>query len=166
MAKKWRLTAVELVGVGIMMICFAAPAQDRAVLMPFVLREAQIDTSSVESIIASIIRPGMNDKEKAFAVYNFLRNHVYHWPAMREPPKADDFEYGVVYDPVKLVNVYGYGYCFANRGALEALWQAAGLEARSAGIGGHSIAEVFYEGAYHFLDADQHGYILLPDGKT
>ncbi|MGQ9662719.1 MAG: hypothetical protein ACUVWX_10360, partial [Kiritimatiellia bacterium] len=144
----------------------AATGEDRAVLTPYILREGQIDTSSIEAIIASIIRPGMSDKEKAFAVYHFLRNHVYHWPAMREPPRADDFEYGVVYDPIKLINVYGYGYCFANSSALENLWQAAGLEARSAGIGGHSIAEVFYDGAYHFLDADQHGYVLLPDGKT
>lgn len=137
-----------------------------AVRTPVVLRKGEVDPSSVESIIATLIKPGMSQQERAMAVYDYLRNHVYHWGSMREYPDYNNFEYGVVFDPVKLINVYGYGYCFQNRSAAEALWQAAGLEARSAGIGGHSIAEVFYDGAYHFLDADQHGYCLLADGKT
>ena len=141
-----------------------APAA--AVRTPKILHEGQVDTTSVETIIADIIMPAMTQRQKAEAVYHFLRKHVYHAPAPREGRRASDFTYGVVYDPVKLINVYGYTYCFGNRGAVEALWQAAGLEARGAGIGGHSIAEVYYDGAYHFYDADQHGYCLLPDGKT
>jgi hypothetical protein len=144
-----------------------APASaGESVSAPRILKEGAVDTSSVEAIIASVIKPGMTQEQKALAVYDFLRNSVYHWAAPREGARPDDHEYGAVYDPVKLINVYGYGYCFQSRGALEALWQAAGLEARSAGIGGHSIAEVFYDGGYHFLDADQHGYCLLADGKT
>jgi hypothetical protein len=141
-------------------------AGGEAVRTPRILRDGAVDTSSVESIIAAIIRPGMSQPEKALAVYEFLRTHLYHQAAAREGARPDDHEYGVVYDPVKLINVYGYGYCFQSRSALEALWQAAGLEARSAGIGGHSVAEVFHDGAYHYLDADQHGYCLLPDGRT
>jgi hypothetical protein len=137
-----------------------------AVRTPKILAEGQVDTTSVETMIRDIIKPGMTQRQKAEAVYEFMRAHVYHAPAPREGPKASDFAYGVVYDPVKLINVYGYTYCFGNRSALEALWQAAGLEARSAGIGGHSIAEVFYDGQYHFYDADQQGYCLLADGKT
>ncbi|MHC4917110.1 MAG: hypothetical protein ACYTGB_16645, partial [Planctomycetota bacterium] len=137
-----------------------------AVRTPRVLREGQIDTSSVDSIIRSIIRPGMTQKQKALAVYEFLIKYCWHWAPGREGPRANDHSYGVVYDPIKLINVYGYGYCFQNRASAEALWQAAGLEARSAGISGHSIAEVFYDGAWHFLDTDQKGYCLLADGKT
>jgi hypothetical protein len=133
---------------------------------PQVLREGQPDLSSVEAIIASIVRPGMSQQEKAMAVYDFVRTHIYHWGTAKEYPDRNSYDYGVVYDPVKLVNVYGYGYCFQNRAAAEALWHAAGLEARSAGIGGHSIAEAFYDGQYHYLDTDQHGYCLLPDGRT
>lgn len=142
------------------------PVETRAVRTPRVRRMDHPDTSSVSAIVRSIVRPGMSDREKALAVYDFVRQAVYHWPAAREGDTPADFEYGVVYDPVKLVSVYGYGYCYQNRAALEALWQAAGLEARSAGIGGHSVAEVFYEGAWHYFDADQHGYCLLDDGTT
>jgi hypothetical protein len=133
---------------------------------PTVLREGQVDTTSVETIIADIIKPGMTQRQKAEAVYEFYRKMVFHAPPAREGRKPYDFSYGVVYDPIRLINVYGYTYCFGNRAGLHALWQAAGLQARSAGIGGHSIAEVFYDGAFHFYDADQQGYCLLPDGKT
>ena len=117
-------------------------------------------------MVKQIIKPGMTQRQKAEAVYHFLRRQVYHAPAPREGRQPNNFAYGVVYDPITLINVYGYTYCFGNRGAVEALWQAAGLEARGAGIGGHSIAEVYYDGQYHYYDADQHGYCLLPDGKT
>ncbi len=121
---------------------------------------------AVESIIAAIIRPGMTQRQKAEAVYEFVRNYRYHWAPAREGEQRGDFEYGVVYDPVKLLNVYGYGYCFQTAPLLETLYQAAGLEARGCGIGGHAICEVYYDGAYHYYDADQHGYFLLADGKT
>ena len=146
----------------------AAPATwaDDAVRTPRLQRAGDVDAGSVESIVATLIRSGSGQREKALAVYDYLRGHVFHWGLAREQPDRRDFEYGVVYDPVKLINVYGYGLCFQNRAAAEALWQAAGLEARSAGVGGHAVAEVFYDGRYHWLDADQHGFCLLPDGTT
>ena len=143
-----------------------AASRDYPVRTACLLRDGQVDTTSVESIMAGIIKPGMDDRQKAFAVYDFVRKHLYHNPPAREGRRAGDFEYGVVYDAVKLINVYGYGYCFQNRAVLEALWQAAGLDARSCGIGGHSIAEVFYDDQFHFFDADQQGYCLLPDANT
>lgn len=141
-------------------------AAEFAVRSPRLLLEGSPDTYDIDSIIASIIKPAMTSEAKALAVYDFMRAYVYHWGTAREYPDRSNYDYGVVYDPVKLINVYGYGYCFQNRAAVEALWQAAGLEARSAGIGGHSVAEVYYDGQYHYLDADQHGYCFLPDGKT
>lgn len=156
------LSAVPL----FLVLVFPSALAGDAVRTPRILREGQPDLSSVEAIAASLVKPGLSQADKAMAVYDFVRTHIYHWGTAKEYPDRNSYDYGVVYDPVKLINVYGYGYCFQNRAAAEALWQAAGLEARSAGIGGHSIAEVFYDGQYHYLDTDQHGYCLLPDGKT
>lgn len=125
-----------------------------------------VDCSSVESIVAGIIKPAMTPRQKAEAVYDFVCRYRYHWSATREGPQRDHFEYGVVYDPVKLLNVYGYGLCFQTAAVLEALYQAAGLEARKCGIGGHAICEVYYDGKYHYYDADQQGYFCLPDGTV
>jgi HEAT repeat protein len=121
------------------------------------------DSSTPEAIVESILSPDMSNEEKALAIYNYCWNHTWHWPA----PKEGDIELheiDVVFDVNKQLNVYGYSYCFAIRALAEALYEAAGFEARSVGIGGHVITEVYYEGKYHYLDHDQRGYCRLEDG--
>jgi hypothetical protein len=119
------------------------------------------DASSPDTVVSSILSPGMTPEEKALAIYDYCRRHTFHWPAPRE---GDTHELGVVYDVNKLLNVYGYSYCFAIRALAEALYEAAGMEARSTGIGGHVVTEVYYNGAYHYLDHDQRGYARLSSG--
>ncbi len=133
------------------------------IVSPKIVSIHTVDTSSLESIIETIIEPGMTPEEKAIAIWRFCWEHTYHWPA----PKENDrrvHEFDVVYDALKLLNVYGYTYCYAIRSLGEALWEAAGMEGRSGGIGGHVLAEVYYEGRYHLLDHDQRGFSRLPDG--
>ena len=108
------------------------------------------------------IKPSMTPEQKALAIWRYCWENTYHYPAPREG--QGDFELSVVFDANKLLNVYGYSYCFAIRALGEALYEAAGLEARSAGIGGHCVTEGFYQGKYHFLDHDQRGFSRLPDG--
>jgi HEAT repeat protein len=122
-----------------------------------------VDASTPEAIVAAITRPGMTDEQKALAVWRYCWEHLYHWPAPQEEGRSKH-ELDVVYDAVKLFNVYGYTYCFAARAPAEALCQAAGLEARSAGIGGHLIWEACFGGRYHYIDSDQRGFSRLPDG--
>ncbi|MDD4890028.1 MAG: transglutaminase domain-containing protein, partial [Phycisphaerae bacterium] len=123
---------------------------------PRLTSEHVVDCSTIESIVAGVIKPEMTPRQKAEAVYEFVRQYRWHWTPAREGDRRDDYEYGVVSDPVKLLNVYGYGYCFQTGPLLEALYQAVGLEARVFGISGHTICEVYYEIAYHYYDSDQH----------
>lgn len=131
-----------------------------------VIAAGRVDTTSIDSILAGILRPGMDAAAKAVAIYDFVRQALFHWPAPREGAHPDDHVRGVVYDPIRLLNVYGYGYCFQNRAVLEALWQAAGLRTRGAGLGGHAVAEVHYDGAWHWFDADAQGFCRLDDGTV
>lgn len=131
-----------------------------------VIAAGRVDTTSIDSILAGILRPGMDAAAKAVAIYDFVRQALFHWPAPREGVHPDDHVRGVVYDPIRLLNVYGYGYCFQNRAVLEALWQAAGLRTRGAGLGGHAVAEVHYDGAWHWFDADGQGFCRLEDGTV
>ncbi|MCG3179179.1 MAG: hypothetical protein BIFFINMI_01512 [Phycisphaerae bacterium] len=136
-------------------------------MSPRVVADGQVDCYSVQSILDSILRPGMTQREKAEAIYAFVRDCRYHWPAASDGVEQPvSFEYNVIYDPVKLANVYGYGYCFQSRGMQEALWQAAGLATRGAGIGGHAICECYYDGAWHYYDSEMMAHCLLPDGRT
>jgi hypothetical protein len=77
--------------------------------------------------------------------------HIAGW-AYEEPT-------GEVLDPVKLLNSYGFGLCYAIAPLLEAVWEAAGFEdARVWFLTGHTVTEVFYDGAYHHYDSDMMGY--------
>jgi len=128
--------------------------------------DRRIDTSSVRRIVEQVVKPGMTDRQKAVALWRFASDYNYFYPVPWEPPRDDMFATGVVNDVMKLINVYGYAYCFQHRSILEALWEEAGLEARSGGIHGHSIPAVFYDGQYHYLDSSQQCYCVLPDGRT
>jgi HEAT repeats len=122
------------------------------------------DASSPEAIVAAIIKPGMSQEQKALAIWRYCWENTWHWPAPVEPP-AKQHSLDVVYDANKQLNVYGYTYCFAIRSLGEALYQAAGLEARSAGISGHVLPEVYFDGKYHLLDHDQRGFSRVADGS-
>jgi len=77
--------------------------------------------------------------------------HIAGW-AYEEPS-------GEVLDPVKLLNSYGFGLCYHIAPLLEAVYKAGGFEdARVWFLTGHTVAEVFYQGAYHYFDSDMMGY--------
>jgi hypothetical protein len=160
-----RATLAALVlACGILALCGRRALAEVAGLR--VTNDRGLDTSSIPRIVEQVVKPGMTDQEKAVALWRFACDYNFFWPAPYEPPREDFFAYGVVFDPLKLLNVYGYAYCFQHRSIVEALWEEAGLEARTDGIAGHCIAEVFYDGQYHYLDSSQKCYCLLPDGQT
>ena len=66
---------------------------------------------------------------------------IYHfWP----PFESDEKSY--VYDPVKLLNVYGYSICGVAANLLACLFLKAGFEkARVCTGNGHYVCEVFYD---------------------
>ncbi|QOY85637.1 hypothetical protein [Paludibaculum fermentans] len=83
--------------------------------------------------------------------------HIAGW-AYEEPM-------GELLDPLKLINNYGFGLCYQLAPVLAATWKAAGLEdARVWFLTGHTVAEVFYDGAYHYYDSDMLGYTTIGRG--
>ncbi len=133
-------------------------------ISPRVVSKHTPDSYSPEAVVNSIIKPGMTSEEKALVIWEYLWKNTWHWPAPSEG-RHKMHETDVVFDAGKLLNVYGYSYCFAIRALGEALYRAAGMETRSVGLGGHAIVEVYYDGKWHFLDHDQRGFSRLPDGS-
>ncbi len=83
--------------------------------------------------------------------------HIAGW-AYEEPV-------GQVLDPIKLLNSYGYGLCYQDGPLLEATYDAGGFKSsRVWFLTGHTVAEVFYDGAYHYFDSDMLGYNPIGDG--
>jgi hypothetical protein len=81
------------------------------------LSNGRNDFRSIDAIVAAAVRPGMTDREKAFALWFQEIRHRYH----RE---GDNDELG---DPVKVFNVYGHNTCGNDSICLAGLWRRAGL---------------------------------------
>ena len=114
------------------------------------------DLTSAETILESIHKVGMTDEEKALAIYEFVKAWRIHWH-----PSYSTEE---MHDPVKLVGVYGYGFCDDASRAIEQLAIRAGLRARVWELHGHVVSEIRFDGRWHLLDADVEKTYGHPDG--
>ena len=85
---------------------------------PKVTTDRTVDASSLEAIISDVVRPGMDEEEKALALCRYLCRTMYHygWPYMR--PEVEEHWH----DPVKLINVHGYSLCGARARVLGRLY--------------------------------------------
>jgi hypothetical protein len=164
----FRKTICNLLGFALLLIMLA-PIHAQ-VYSPKVLRQGQIDSSSLAALAKGICEQAgaRTPREKAEAVWRFFLTdgrhvtpgfwyHIAGW-AYEEPG-------GEVLDPLKLLNSYGFGLCYQIAPLLEAVYKAAGFEdARVWFLTGHTVTEVFYDGAYHHYDSDMLGYTTIGNG--
>jgi hypothetical protein len=111
---------------------------------------------TLEEIVASAVRPGMTDREKAFALWFQEIRHRYHW-------EGDNAELG---DPVKVFNVYGHNTCGNDSICLAGLWRRAGLKVTPARLVGHCVSQAFFDDRWNLFDGDMHSMYLLRDNQT
>jgi hypothetical protein len=126
------------------------------VVNPWLRRSDRPDTRSLQSIVDFVVRPSMSDEEKAHRLWEFEIQNRFH-------ATTEDDE---VNDVVKRFNCYGYTLCYNESINISDLWRTAGLKVRQGYPNGHSTAEVFYNGAWHFYDSDEDAICLMPDNKT
>ena len=114
------------------------------------------DFRDIGELVAGAIEPGMSDREKGIALYYLEMAHRFHAHTGDDEGK----------DPVKVFNVYGFTTCGHDSICLAGLWSQAGLKRRPARPVGHCITQVFYDGAWHILDADMQCLYLMRDNHT
>jgi hypothetical protein len=126
---------------------------------PWVVANGTRDWYDATRIAKEALGAETSNDLKAFRLWQFVRAARYHWY-----PAEVDIE---VHSPVKLLNVYGYGFCDDSATNLECLLRTAGFsDSRCWDIGGHGIAEVKYDGAYRMLDADLEVFYPMWDNRT
>jgi hypothetical protein len=118
------------------------------------------DVSSLDSWKRSVIRDDMTDAEKAVAIFET----VLRFRHQDAPPNEFLQSEANVHDAIKTFNVYGYGMCCCASATIEQLARYLGLPARGFGINAHSVPEVYYDGAWHLLDASLLAYYPKEDG--
>ncbi|MBT4137214.1 MAG: hypothetical protein HOE48_04820 [Candidatus Latescibacteria bacterium] len=126
------------------------------IVNPWIIVNNKRDWRSIDRILAEILTDDMTDAEKARAIWEFACNHRYHYTCATDEVK----------DTVKMLNSYGYTLCWDEAFTVSNLWQAAGLKIRRGYPHGHCTTEVYYDGAYHLLDSDEHLLYLLRDNQT
>ena len=120
------------------------------------LSNGRNDFRSIDAIVAAAVRPGMTDREKAFALWFQEIRHRYHW-------EGDNAELG---DPVKVFNVYGHNTCGNDSICLAGLWRRAGLRVTPARVVGHCVSQAYFDGRWNLFDGDMHAIYLLRDNQT
>jgi hypothetical protein len=120
------------------------------------LSNGRNDFRSIDAIVAAAVRPGMTDREKAFALWFQEIRHRYH----RE---GDNDELG---DPVKVFNVYGHNTCGNDSICLAGLWRRAGLRVTPPRVVGHCVSQAFFDGRWNLFDGDMDAMYLLRDNQT
>jgi hypothetical protein len=111
---------------------------------------------TLDEIVASAVRPGMTDREKAYALWFQEIRHRYHWG-------GDNNELG---DPVKVFNIYGHNTCGNDSICLAGLWKRAGLKVTPARVVGHCVTQAYFDGRWNLFDGDMHSMYLLRDNRT
>jgi len=129
--------------------------------------EGQPDTTDLKSLAQTLYANAhaRTPREKAEAIWRYLLTDgrfvkpgvFYHIPGWSyEEPM------GEVLDPIKLLNSYGFGLCYQDGPLLQALWDAGGFpHTRVWFLTGHTVAEVYYDGGYHYYDSDMMGYTTV-----
>jgi hypothetical protein len=111
---------------------------------------------TLDEIVASAVKPGMTDRDKAQAIWFQQTRYRYHWV-------GDNNELG---DPVKVFNIYGHNTCGNDSICLAGLWKRAGLRVTPARVVGHCVTQCYFDGRWNLLDGDMHSMYLLRDNQT
>lgn len=127
-------------------------------LLPALRLKDSPDLTSSDSILKSILKKEMTEEEKAIAIWKFLVDWRYHYY-----PAEGGHE---VHDPIKFINVYGYGFCDDSAANFSVLCRLTGINARSYALDGHVVAEAFFENEWHMFDPDHQVYYRRKDGKV
>ncbi len=129
---------------------------DIPVVNPRMTVNGLYDWYDAESMATEITRGCKTDEEKALAIWSWVLYTTY-----QRSPRDDS-----AVNPVRAMNGYGYGICGHVAAWMKCLWTAAGLKARVQELWGHTVSEVFYDGAWHLLDGNVKVFYLDRDNPT
>ncbi|OGJ88295.1 MAG: hypothetical protein A2268_05280 [Candidatus Raymondbacteria bacterium RifOxyA12_full_50_37] len=116
---------------------------------------------------------GKTGQDFAIGVYNIFKDKslgIMHVGGTVEPfinTVGYDYTqlwcYKAIRDPVKIMNLNGWGWCGQEGSNMAGAMQQAGVgPTHDIGWNGHGLMEVYYGGAWHYFDADLRGYVANP----
>ena len=169
---RWTATRSHAVGVLALFLigCFGEVASARW-YSPRVVSPRVADAYSCRTFAEHPAWKDLAPETKAKAMFDYLTDpETGLFPpggAVFEGPEKH-YEYAMVRDPIKLINVYGCGFCDAVGPAMAGLWEQGGCgPARTVSLPGmqHTMCEVFAKNRWRYIDLDLRGVFLDKDGQ-
>ena len=127
------------------------------VVNPRISANGRYNWYTLESLASEITAGCRTDEEKAWAIFRFVCRESYWWPHPKDLTAMN---------PVRHFNSYGYHICSMAAAHFTALCRAVGVQARIWEIYHHTVAEAFWDGAWHVMDADMGMWFLTDDNRT
>ncbi|MCB1048996.1 MAG: hypothetical protein KDC71_00245 [Acidobacteria bacterium] len=122
--------------------------------------EGQPAMGDLAGLIAHLTQNAQTDRQKAEALFRFVVRDIKDW---YYPAQGIDL---TVEDLNTLIWQFGFGFCY-DLGRLQAgLWAEAGLRSRIVGWPQHTLAEVFYDNAWHLYDLQHRSFYRKADGTV
>jgi len=109
----------------------------------------------MDSLLTVALAGTEGDEQRAVALWQFLVDS-----RSRGDPASDLYD---LHDPVRLLNVFGYGYCDDAAEAYAVMVEALGMSARVWWLNGHVVPEVQIDGRWAMLDPDGEAYYRHPE---
>jgi hypothetical protein len=141
------------------------------VYSPRVVSPHVADTYSMLTFAEHTQWKNLKGDERAWQVFQYLTDHrTGLFPLGMPVREGGDVleEYLQIRDPVKLINVYGYGYCGILGPTIAGVCEQMGIgPSRALALPGwhHVVGETFYDNRWHYLDLDVRAAFRRPDGR-
>ena len=165
-----RRVVAPYLSIGLIIACLGETASARW-YSPRVISPRVADAYSCRTFAEHPAWKDLAPDAKAKAMFDYLTDpETGLFPpggAVFEGPEKH-YEYAMVRDPIKLINVYGCGFCDAVGPAMAGLWEQGGCgPARTVSLPGmqHTMCEVFAQDRWRYIDLDLRGVFLDKDGQ-
>ena len=117
----------------------------------------------IDEMLDAILQGCTDPQEKIYRIWNYVRENRHHdYPVFGSGRHSDE-----LHDPVKYLLIYGGGFCDDTGSVLSSLACRAGFNRENGGrnpivrtLHGHMMAEIFHDGGYQFMDADENAFYL------
>jgi hypothetical protein len=152
------------------LILLVAPSQARQ-YSPRVISPHVADTYSMQTFANFALWQKLEGDARAWEVFQYLTDERTGLFPLGQPVREGRDvleEFRQVRDPVKLINVYGYGYCGILGPTMAGVCEQIGMgPSRTLVLPGwhHVVGETYYDNRWHYLDLDVRAAFRRADGR-
>lgn len=137
---------------------------------PRILSPYNADAYSMKTFAEFPRWKNLQGDAKVYEIYSYLadtRTGIFPMGAGAWEGKDPVYDFGFIRDPVKMINIYSAGYCDMLGPTMAGVMKDMGIgPSRTLNLPGwgHVVAEVHYDGKWHYLDLDVRAAFRRPDG--